>query len=379
MENVYILGDFGSSNLRLRVIDGNLEKLAEEDFVLNGNGSIGDVLGSFSRNSGIEGVKATVLAVAGPIDIATNSVTLTNCKSMVINANELNGFGKVHLVNDHAAIGWAMLGIKENDAVLISNGSTRETYFTEVGLGSGLGGCVSFKNQHGKIEVRKAEPGHNLWTPNPKNSLEMALHGYLGKLYGSDKEVFSGIPHLEERKQPNPVYEDVASARGLANFARAILDDNFKGVEEIERIRKYDNVMNRLRGVDKKDYRALCIEIRRIFQGENNEHDSPKRIEEYSTLLMPFFDITTRATAQCLRTLANSHAAYGPMYITGGVGKRLLPFFIYRADMLREELCNVTTPFVVERMQNMPIYVMTNDKIALDGLAMYVSQEILKR
>ena len=99
------------------------------------------------------------------------------------------GIGRVSLINDFAAIGYGVLGLKSADIYTMQAGEVDEKApIAVIGAGTGLGEAFLI-NQGSNPRIFATEGGHTDFAP--RNELEFQLLEYLKKKYNVGR-IFRG-------------------------------------------------------------------------------------------------------------------------------------------------------------------------------------------
>lgn len=201
-----LVGDIGGTNVRLAVADltsGKPRIDAPKSLPRAGHPTFEEVVDLYLRESGAPIPDAIVVAVAGPIK--DGEVKLTNGQ-WVINEAVLKGkgFRFARLINDYAALGYAVEHLDGDDLVSIGGthpGIPGETVGV-VGAGTGLGVAALVRDAFSSA-VMVTEGGHMAFAP-------------------VDEEELSILEALQKEKFPRVSVERVLSGPGLANIYWAL-------------------------------------------------------------------------------------------------------------------------------------------------------------
>lgn len=161
-----LLGDIGGTNARLAVFDRRLGGI--EVFEVADHPDPVALFRAFLRESGVTGtLDQAVFAVAGPLADDGRSCQLTN-SPWRLDADEIAaglGIARVRLVNDFAAIAWALTRVEEDDLVKIGRGTPLDGGpRSVVGPGTGLG-VAHLLTVDGRPVVLPTEGGHATMAP----------------------------------------------------------------------------------------------------------------------------------------------------------------------------------------------------------------------
>lgn len=163
-----LVGDIGGTNVRLAVADLSTAKpkIAEpKSMPRAGIATFEDVVDRYLKESGAPIPDAVVVAVAGPIK--DGQVKLTNGQ-WVISEQVLKGkgFGYARLINDYAALAYAVEHLEGDDLAVIGGehpGIPGETVGV-VGAGTGLGVAALVRDAFSS-SVMVTEGGHTSFAP----------------------------------------------------------------------------------------------------------------------------------------------------------------------------------------------------------------------
>lgn len=136
-----LIGDIGATNTRLALLDDKGRTLAIEFFKNNEFSSLDDVLrGYLAQRRASDQPKRAALAVAAAI--VGDEVAMVNRGWSFSQAklSETFGLSRLTVVNDFAAIAWALPNLREQHVHQIGGGTqARQTPLAVLGPGSGLG------------------------------------------------------------------------------------------------------------------------------------------------------------------------------------------------------------------------------------------------
>lgn len=188
-----LLGDIGGTNARLAIFDGDLGEVVI--FEVADHPDPIALFRGFLLRSGLKGsLDQAVFAVAGPLADDGRSCQLTNSPWRLA-ADEIAdalGSGRVRLVNDFAAIAWALTRLEEDDLAKIGPGSPLPgAPRSVVGPGTGLG-VAHLLTIDGRPVVLPTEGGHA--TMPPADEREAAILDWIRARHGhvSGERVLAG-------------------------------------------------------------------------------------------------------------------------------------------------------------------------------------------
>lgn len=193
--NTCLVGDIGGTNVRLALADlstGEPKISAPKSLPRAGHATFEGVVDDYLKESGGAVPDCIVVAVAGPI--SDGVVKLTNGQ-WVVSETVLKerGFKDALLINDYAALAYAVEHLKGDDLFEIGGShpeSPRETVGV-VGAGTGLGVSALVRDAFSS-SVMVTEGGHTAFAP--VDETEYAVLNVLKERYGrvSTERVLSG-------------------------------------------------------------------------------------------------------------------------------------------------------------------------------------------
>lgn len=190
-----LVGDIGGTNVRLAVAhiaDGEPQIAAPKSLPRANAATFEEVVDGYLKESGAPIPDVVVVAVAGPIK--DGSVKLTNGQWVVSEqALKDRGFKHALLINDFAALAYAVEHLKGEDLVSIGgdhSGIPGETVGV-VGAGTGLGVSALVRDKFSS-SVMVTEGGHAAFAP--VDETEYAILDVLKQRYGrvSTERLLSG-------------------------------------------------------------------------------------------------------------------------------------------------------------------------------------------
>ncbi|MEA5471368.1 glucokinase [Spirulina sp. 06S082] len=267
-------------------------------------------------------------AIAGPV--ADDRCTLTNL-SWVLDGRRLEkelGIAKVSLINDFAAIGYGVFGLKPEDIHSLQDVQADKTApIAIIGAGTGLGEGFVIPQGTG-YRVFASEGGHADFAP--RNELEFKLLKYFH----------------EVRKLQRVSVERVVSGMGIAAIYEFLksLGEIPESSEIEEEIAKEDADIGAIvsRGATEKGDR-LCKETLDLF------------IDAYGA----------EAGNLALKLLP-----YGGLYIAGGIAAKILPVLREGKFMTAFKTKGRVSPV----LNNVPIHVILNPQVGLLGAGIHANQ-----
>ena len=171
-----LVGDIGGTNVRLAVADlsdGKPRLSAAKSLPHAGVATFEDVVDRYLKDHDGPRPEAIVVAVAGPIK--DGEVRLTNGQWFISEKGlRAKGFGFARLINDYAALGYAVEHLEGSDLAIIGGehpGLSGETVGV-VGAGTGLGVAALVRDAHAS-SVMVTEGGHIAFAPVDDTEFEI--------------------------------------------------------------------------------------------------------------------------------------------------------------------------------------------------------------
>ena len=171
-----LVGDIGGTNVRLAVADlsdGKPRLSAAKSLPHAGVATFDDVVERYLKEYEGPRPEAIVVAVAGPIK--NGEVRLTNGQWFISEKGlHAKGFGFARLINDYAALGYAVEHLEGDDLAVIGGehpGIPGETVGV-VGAGTGLGVAALVRDAHAS-SVMVTEGGHIAFAPVDDTEFEI--------------------------------------------------------------------------------------------------------------------------------------------------------------------------------------------------------------
>ncbi|MCU0570896.1 MAG: glucokinase [Oculatellaceae cyanobacterium Prado106] len=276
-------------------------------------------------------------AIAGPV--SRNTSSLTNL-SWYLEADRLEqdlAIAQVNLINDFAAIGYGIAGLKPEDLHTLQEIEPQsDAPIAVLGAGTGLGECFLIRHQ-GKAQVFPTEGGHSDFAP--RSELEFQLLKYLREKHG--------IGRIS--------VERVVSGQGIVAIYQ-FLRDRQSATESAEiqaAIRTWEQEAGRSeKSVDPAAVIAIAAAEERDYLSERT---------------MQMFAEAYGAEAG---NLALKLLPYGGLYIAGGIAAKNLPL-IESGGFLR---AMTDKGRMRSLMEQIPVHVILNPQVGLIGAALYAVQ-----
>ncbi|MBC6423121.1 MAG: glucokinase [Hormoscilla sp. SP5CHS1] len=179
-----LAGDIGGTKTILRLVkapaDGD-EVLHEQTYPSQNYPDLVPIVREFLAGREAKPEKAC-FAIAGPV--VNNRAQMTNLPWKELDNKSLETemeIGQVSLINDFAAIGYGVLGLKSSDIYTLQAGELDpEAPIAVIGAGTGLGEAF-LVNQGSNHRIFASEGGHADFAP--RNELEFQLLKYLREKY----------------------------------------------------------------------------------------------------------------------------------------------------------------------------------------------------
>lgn len=315
-----LVGDIGGTNARFRLLEGegaqwclrhesswpsaqfeSLEALLDE------------LMTSFSRLERTT-IDEVWLAVAGPVQ--KGCVTFSNLPwttdSRALAARF--GVGQVFLVNDLEALSHAIPGMKDADLLPIQTGTPGTPRQLVIAVGTGLG-VACFEGRHSGVEVFASEGGHTDFAP--ANERQFRLLEHLRTRYG----------HVSQ--------ERVLSGNGLAEL-----------------------------------YRFVCLEAGTAPEQAIHQSDDPAAAINHhaqsgpGTMAAAAIELFSELLGQFAGNAALYSAAFGGVYICGGVATRLHPYLTGNTFRQAFQERGRMRPL----MARIPVWTIASTEVGLDGV-----------
>lgn len=272
-------------------------------------------------------------AIAGPV--VNNTCKLTNLGWM-LTADRLSdqlSIAKVSLINDFAAVGYGVLGLKAEDLHTLQAGTPEENApIAVIGAGTGLGQGFLI-HMAGAYQVFSSEGGHADYAP--RTELEFQLSRYL----------------LEQFNIERISVERVVSGQGIVWIYRFLRDrGHAKESPEIADVMKvWESELGRS---EKTADPAAII--------------SQAALEQRDTLSEKTMQMFIECYGAEAGNLALKLLPYGGLYIAGGIAAKNLPLMqegsFLQAFTLKGRMRSL--------MERVPVHVVLNPQVGLMGAAL---------
>ncbi|MDJ0729573.1 MAG: glucokinase [Crocosphaera sp.] len=274
-------------------------------------------------------VKNGCFGIAGPV--VNNTSELTNLSWSLSGdglAQELS-LERVNLINDFAAIGYGILGLKKDDLHTLQDIEAKgNTPIGVLGAGTGLGECFLTPLESGNYNVFSSEGSHADFAP--RNPLEFELLTYIKAQYD--------LPRVS--------IERVVSGIGISviyQFLRYQYPE-----KESDKLKQIYQTWESQKNVD------LSAEV------------SKAALENNDTLCQQTMEMFISAYGAEAGNLALKLLPYGGLYIAGGIAPKILPLMktgtFMEAFKAKGRISSLLT--------KIPVHIILNPKVGLIGAAL---------
>lgn len=330
-----VLGiDIGASKVRIGAYsadDVDLDLLRVERYPTANWSSLGEVLKAFLADAGLAQVDAIAIGAAGPV--TERVITLTNLgwRFDLDEIGRLADCKHVFAINDLAAHGYGILGMNNSQHALIQagivdSGGPRAV----IAAGTGLGQAIMIPGKEG-IVVSPSEGGHVGFSP--RNDRDLDLLRFLLKRYPG---------HVS--------WERVVSGRfGFKN----IVDYMTQGQQSVG----FSELAAKVEG--RQDVAADVVSA-----ADAGDLAAIHAVEHFVELY-----------GAAAGDLALTCMAVGGVYVAGGVARRMVPWLT--TGRFRDGFCAKGRMSAI--MRSIPVYLVTNREVAIDGLAKYATFQLPKQ
>lgn len=308
-----LVADVGGTNTRIALVQGGgitrFERYENATFA-----SFYEALTRFVTARPLPELAGCCIAIAGPV--TSGRASLTNCGwvidvATVVETLPAPPLGPVHLINDLAALGYALADLTPRQLRVIRPATGKPTQTSQAlvaGMGTGFNICAVKTTAHGPM-VFEAEMGH---APLPA-SVALAL----AEVIGPRAAEFATI-------------EDLLSGRGLARLFQVLSN-----------------------GQEKTGHQVLA------------GYDPARRDAAATTV-----ELTARMLGLLTRELAFQYLPFGGIHFAGGAARGVL---CSAAQALFLEALNAPGPFA-DYIAFAPVCLITDDAAGLIGAARYAQR-----
>jgi glucokinase len=278
-------------------------------------------------------VKKACFGIAGPV--VNNTSELTNL-SWSLSGDRLQqelSLDRVSLINDFAAIGYGILGLKKEDLYTLQDIEAKpQTPMAVLGAGTGLGEGFLVPLDSGKYGVFSSEGSHADFAP--RNSLEFELLTYIQDKY----------------QLPRVSIERVVSGMGITAIYQ-FLRHKYPN-QESEKLAQVYQAWEIEKNVD------LSAEV------------SKAALENNDPLCQQTMEIFIEAYGAEAGNIALKLLPYGGLYVAGGIAPKILPLMKNGAFMKAFQAKGRMTSL----LSQMPVHIILNPKVGLIGAALRAAQ-----
>lgn len=315
-----LAADIGGTktNVALYEADENgINPTREKRYVSADYRSLGDIIRDFSAGTPPDRISA---AVAGPV--IDGKSKLTNLPWVLDSATMSRDMHiPVCFINDLEATAYGLAGLKENERVMLAAGDPgAKGNIAILAPGTGLGEAGLYWDGRG-YHPFATEGGHSDFAP--RTEMDVEIFYYLQKQYG----------HVS--------WERVVSGMGIKNI--------FGFLTEVRHAKVPESLTERLKS---KDPAAVI---------------SQSALRHEDDVCAQTMDIFVRYMATEAASLVLKLMATGGLYLAGGIPPKILP--LLQSDSWSTNFDN--NGRMHQLSDRVPIYVVLNDKMALQGAAYY--------
>jgi glucokinase len=334
-----LAGDIGGTKTILRLVDISdplnwqdvyQESYASADFI-----DLVPIVQQFMQSANIQS-KATkaCFGIAGPV--VNNTAKLTNL-AWYLDTERLQqelGIPQVSLINDFAAVGYGILGLKPQDLCTLQNGKPKpDTPIGIIGAGTGLGQGFLVK-QGENHHIFPSEGGHADFAP--RNELEFQLLKYL----------------LDKHSIERISVERVVSGQGIVSIYQFLRDRTKAQSHESPDIAAAIRTWEQEAGQQEKSIDPGAV----IGQAGLSGRDR---------LCQQTLQLFVEVYGAEAGNLALKLLPYAGLYICGGIAPKILPL-IEKGDFM----LNFTQKGRMRSiLEDIPVHVVLNQQVGLIGAA----------
>jgi glucokinase len=278
-------------------------------------------------------------AVAGPV--AENSCKMTNLNWSLDGwhlQQELE-IPQVGLINDFAAVGYGVLGLKDSELTPLQLGKPRQgSPIAVIGAGTGLGEAFLTKKDGNGYQVYPTEGSHADFAP--RNREQVQLLEYL----------------LEKLPNNHVSVERVVSGSGIVAIYQFLRDSGFATESE--------DIKNTVR------IWAETPDERREEKEDPAPLISKAALDKCDSLCERTMQIFVEAYGAEAGNLALKILPFGGLYLAGGITGKILEL-IQQGNFLNEFTNKGRMKPLLEKI---PVYIVLTDEVGLIGATICVSQ-----
>ncbi|MGD1855510.1 MAG: glucokinase [Leptolyngbyaceae cyanobacterium] len=337
-----LAGDIGGTKTILRLVQADgakadrQEVLYEQRFVSADYTDLVPMVKEFLAAAPVSAQpQAACFAIAGPV--VGNRSQLTNLAWLLSGerlADELT-IQTVELINDFAAVGYGVLGLRSEDLVTLQTGSLNsQAPIAIIGAGTGLGQGFLI-NCGGQYQVFPSEGGHVDFAP--RSELEFQLRHYL-----LDKHSISRVS-----------VERVVSGQGIVSIYQFLRDRDFAAESD-----------------------DLAQVVRSWEQGAGKRSELPDPAAAISKAAT-----TDRIAGRAMEIFIDAYGAaagnlalkllpYGGLYVAGGVTAKNMALIRDGSFLSSFSHKGRVSPL----LKDVPVHLVTNQSVGLIGAALRAGQ-----
>ncbi len=334
-----LAGDIGGTKTILclvEVSESGIKTLYEEKYPSASFPDLVPMVRQFLVAAGDAKPEKACFAIAGPVVNNTSNVTNLGWDLAGDRLAADLQLQKVALINDFAAVGYGVLGLKPKDLHCLQTGIPDKTApIGVIGAGTGLGQGFLIHNGL-DYQVFSSEGGHSDFAP--RSPLEFELSRYL----------------LEKHNIDRISVERVVSGQGVLSIYQFLRDREM--AEESDAIAQVVHTWESQLGKAKTVDPSAVIAAAALGQSD--------RLSE-QTLQLFISAYGAEAGNFALKLLP-----YGGIYIAGGIAAKLLPLMIDGHFLAAFHHKGRMRPL----LERIPVYIVLNPEVGLVGAALYAAR-----
>jgi len=308
---IIIAGDIGGTNTRLLCVEmrgSATQTLACETYQSEQYSALEQIVDKFLRENDIAEINTICLGVAGPVKAGEVSVTNLPWHVSENRLKEKYAISQVALLNDFAAIAYAISSFDSNELLTIQQGIDEGSQsIAIVGAGTGLGSCHVI-TENNVIKPLASEAGHCSFPP--ENNLQFELLQWMW-----EKNKFVSV-------------ESLVSGRGIVSIYQFL------------------------------KYKELAVENTLIAE-KLEKHDSARIISEHANedeLCRRTIELFVEIYAAAIRNITLHYYPLSSIYIAGGIALKIRRFMesdrfiesFTNNDAMRENLKSITINLILD-------------------------------
>ena len=336
-----LAGDIGGTKTILQLVEvspeQNLQRIAEERYQSGDFTDLVPMVQQFlaKTNTGIP--QKACFGIAGPV--VNNTAKLTNI-AWSLDGERLQselGIAQVSLINDFAAIGYGILGLKDTDLYTLQPGKPNpESPIAIIGAGTGLGEGFLI-NQGEGYQVFATEGGHGDFAP--RNELEFQLLKYL----------------LDKHDIQRVSVERVVSGLGIVSIYQFMRD---------------------------RQLASESPEIAQVVRTWEQEAGKPEKtvdpgaaigtaaVQKSDRLAEKTMQLFVEAYGAEAGNLALKLLPYGGLYVAGGIAAKILPLLESGSFLLNFSQKGRMRSI----LSDIPVHIVLNPQVGLIGAAVRAAE-----